>query len=112
MEIQAVQFLCQKLRMFAQCFDFFSFFKLCSRFATVHFLFRYSTACMSDFICDLTRTYQSIQDGNEKPFKATGAFNIVPNKHFPFLSTIVTVTFALYAEIAKGQVKKIRKLLT
>ena len=33
------------------------------------------------------------------------------SKHFPFLSTIVTITVAIYAEIAKGPGKRIPKLL-
>ena len=67
---------------------------------------------MSDFICDFTRTYQHIQDGNARPFKAIGAFKIVSNKHFPFLSTIATITFAIHVEITKGPGKKLPKLLT
>ena len=46
-----------------------------------------------------------------RPFKAVGAFKIMSSKHFPFLSTIVTITVAIYAEIAKGPGKRIPKLL-
>lgn len=92
---------------------FFFFFVLCSWFASVHFLFRYSTKYVSNFICDLTRTYQSIQDRNGRPLKLLGFEKLcLLNKHFPFLPIIATIPFAIYAEIAKEKLKKLSKLFT
>ena len=57
-----------------------------------------------------SRAYRA---GTEDLLKLVGlSKSCLPNKHFPFLSGIATVTVTLYAEIAKGQVKKLPKSLT
>lgn len=74
MGIQAAQFLCQKFRMFAQGFDFFFFFN--SVLGLLEYISYLDTSpSMSDFICNLTRTYQSLQEG--KACEAIGVLKIM-----------------------------------
>lgn len=114
MGIQAVPFLCQKLRMFARCFDFFFFFPNCvlDLLQYIFYLDTLRSVCqtLSVTLLGHSRAYRA---GTEDLLKLVGlSKSCLPNKHFPFLSGIATVTVTLYAEIAKGQVKKLPKSLT
>ena len=67
MGIQSVQYLCQKSRMFLLwAFDFLNSVPGLLQ----HVFYLDPLLNLSNFICDLTRTYQSIQDW--KAFKALG----------------------------------------